>query len=320
VQDLGHVAWLLGMSVERDRSARTLKMGQRQYVLDMLERFGMIDCKPMITPMVTGGVVNNTAELKATDAPFQSLVGSLLYASSATRPDRTMAVSHLSRFMSNATSMHWEHVKRVLRYLKGTMNCGLVYGARAKTPPVAPHLVGYSDADFATDTEGRRSRTGYAFMLNGAAVSWRSQRQVTVALSTTEAEYTALSAATQEALFLQQLLKAMGMTQECVTLHEDNQSCIALCKNDMTTSRSKHIDIKYHFCREKVESGQIRVEYCATETCLPMCDYLELVLNFLPYDECGTRLRQLYPFGAATVGERCVCLGCRARRCSSNDD
>lgn len=112
VQDLGPVAWL-GMSVERDTSARTLKMGQRQYVVDMLERFGMIDCKPMSIPMVTGGAVNNTSELKATDATFQSLVGSLLHASSATRPDITMAVSHLSRFMSNATSMHWEHAERV---------------------------------------------------------------------------------------------------------------------------------------------------------------------------------------------------------------
>ena len=129
------------------------------------------------------------------------------------------------------------------------------------------------------------TRTGYVFMLNGAAVSWRSQRQVTVALSTTEAEYMALSAATQEALLLQRLLMEMGMSQECVTLQEDNQSCIALSKNNMTTGRSKHIVIKYHFCREKVESGQIRVEYCATEDMLadvltkPLCGPQHLKLS-----------------------------------------
>ena len=89
-----------------------------------------------------------------------------------------------------------------------------------------------------------------------------------MALSTTEVEYMALFATSPKALFLQQMLMDMGMTQECVTLHEDNQSCIALSKNNMTTGRSKQIDIKYHFCREKIESGQIRVEYCATEEVL----------------------------------------------------
>ena len=141
------------MSVERDMNARTLKMGQRPYVLDMLERFGMNDCKPVRTPMVTDGVVDNTSELKLTDVPFQGLVGSLFYASSATRREITMAVVHLSRFMSNATSMHWEQAKRVLRYLKGTMDLGIVYGACAESPPASPRLSGYSDADFATDTE-----------------------------------------------------------------------------------------------------------------------------------------------------------------------
>ena len=108
----------------------------------MLERFGMNACKPVSTPMVTDGVVDNTSELKPTDAPLQSLVGSLLYARSATRPEIT-AVGHLSRFMSNATSMHCEQAKRVLRFLKGTMNCGLVYGASAETSSIATHLVGY---------------------------------------------------------------------------------------------------------------------------------------------------------------------------------
>jgi hypothetical protein len=130
-------------------------------------------------------------------------------------------------------------------------------------------LVGWSDSDYASDIGERRSRTGYVFMLNGAAVSWKSQRQQTVALSTAEAEYMALTAATQEAMFLKQLLHEFHQDSGSpITIHEDNQSCIALSKNSMTTGRSKHMDVRYHFCREKVESGDIEVQYCATENML----------------------------------------------------
>ena len=153
----------------------------------------------------------------------------------------------------------------MLRYLQGTLDWQLVYGAGESTAT----LTGYSDADFAGDADGRRSRTAFVFLLNGAAVSWKSQRQPTVALSTAEAEYMALTAATQEAVFLRQLLQEMGQPPASGTLiHEDNQSCIALCKNTMTTGRSKHIEVKMHFCREKQESGEIVVDYCPTEEML----------------------------------------------------
>ena len=266
VQDLGPVSWLLGMTVERDRAAGVLKVGQRQYILDMLERFNMSDCKPVSTPMTVGALSEATAsEVLSPDVPYQSLIGSLLYASVSTRPDITMAVSHLSRYMARPSTVHWEQAKRVLRYLQGTLDWQLVYGAGESTAT----LTGYSDADFAGDADGRRSRTAFVFLLNGAAVSWKSQRQPTVALSTAEAEYMALTAATQEAVFLRQLLQEMGQPPASGTLiHEDNQSCIALCKNTMTTGRSKHIEVKMHFCREKQESGEIVVDYCPTEEML----------------------------------------------------
>ena len=266
VQDLGPVAWLLGMTVERDRAARVVKLGQRQYILDMLERFNMLDAKPVSTPMALGSMAERTDDSgSAASLPYQSLIGSLLYASVSTRPDITMAVSYLSRHMAKASMVHWEQGKRVLRYLKGTSDRKLVYGGGR----VSVALEGYADADYAGDSDGRRSRTGFVFMLNGAAISWKSQRQQTVALSTAEAEYMALTAAAQEALFLRQLLEQMGQPQASGTvLHEDNQSCIALCKNTMTTGRSKHIDVKMHFCREKQESGEIVVKYCPTEVML----------------------------------------------------
>ena len=193
VQDLGPVSWLLGMTVMRHRAAGVLKVGQRQYILDMLERFNMSNCKPVSTPMTVGALSEATASevlSLSPDVPNQSLIGSLLYASVSTRPDINMAVSHLSRYMARPSTAHWEQAKRVLRYLQGTLDWQLVYAAGDSTAT----LTGYSDADFAGDADGRRSRTAFVFLLNGAVVSWKSQRQPTVALSTAEAEYMALTA------------------------------------------------------------------------------------------------------------------------------
>ena len=263
VQFLGPASWLIGISVDRDRNAKTIKLGQQQYVLDMLDRFNMSECNAVSSPMVVGAI-NDTCkdeDVVGNSVPYQSLIGSLLYASVCTRPDISMAVSHLSRFMSKPSTVHWEQAKRVLRYLKGTADSGLVYGGANSID-----LVGYSDADHAGDPLERRSRTGYVFLLNGCAVSWKSQRQESVALSTAEAEYMALSAATQETMFLRQLMADMQQQQtDGTVVYEDNQSCIALAKNSMTTGRSKHIDTRYHFCREKHESGELALRYCATE-------------------------------------------------------
>jgi hypothetical protein len=130
VQDLGKVSWLLGMTVERDRGNRIIKIGQQQYVLDMC--FNMMDCKLVGSPMAVDAwsncVETSTLKLPPGIVPYQSLIGTLLYASVSTRPDITMAVSHLSRYMSNPSQSQWEQAKRVLRYLKGTANSVLMYG------------------------------------------------------------------------------------------------------------------------------------------------------------------------------------------------
>ena len=258
IQDLGAVSWLLGMSVERDRQHKTLLLSQEQYVKDALTQFGMMDCKPASTPL-------ESKEIAGDDTPFedaslyQSLIGKLLYASSCTRPDITAAISHLSRFMSKPQVRHWDQAKRVLRYLKGTTHYALRHSADASLAPVF-----YQDASYA-DEDGALSRTGFLVMMAGAAVNWGSQRQHSVALSTVEAEYMALCAATQEAMFVRQLLADLGQQQsEPSVMMDDNQGCIALSKNTMTTKRSKHINVRYHYCREKVAAGDILVVYCPT--------------------------------------------------------
>eukprot|EP00873_Tetraselmis_striata_P044115 jgi/Tetstr1/464379/TSEL_009173.t2 len=172
-----------------------------------------------------------------------------------------VAVSKLCRVMAKSEERHRQAAKRVLRYLKGTKTLGLTFsGGKADGL-----LHGYCDADWAGDVVSRRSTTGFVFMLCGAAVSWKSQLQATVALSTAEAEYMALCAAVCEALFLRELLRELCCAQsEATVIFEDNQSCIALTRNPMTHGRSKHIAIKYHFTLEKVLSGEVAIEYCPT--------------------------------------------------------
>ena len=182
--------------------------------------------------------------------------------STATRPDITAAVGVLSQYMSKLSKDHWMGVKRVLRYLKGTLNYGLkfsVHGEQAE-------LNGYSDADLGGDVDTRRSTSGYVFQFGNGTISWSSRKQRTVAKSSTEAEYVALSLATQEAIWLRCLMKDFGkQTDAPTTIYEDNQGAIELAKNAKYHSRTKHIDICHHFVRERVVSNEIRVIYCRTE-------------------------------------------------------
>eukprot|EP00873_Tetraselmis_striata_P023102 jgi/Tetstr1/443366/TSEL_031381.t1 len=257
IKDLGVCAWALGMAVERDWDNATLKVHQAKYIDDMVHKFNLADAYAVSTPAEVGADVPGSNKPLAAEMPYQALVGSLLYAMVATRPDIAEAVSKLCRVIAKPEERHWQAAKRVLRYLKGTKTLGLTFsGGKADGL-----LHGYCDADWAGDVVSRRSTTGFVFMLCGAAVSWKSQLQATVALSTAEAEYMALCAAVCEALFLRELCCAQS---EATMIFEENQSCIALTRNPMTHGRSKHIAIKYHFTREKVLSGEVAIEYCPT--------------------------------------------------------
>ena len=263
IKDLGELHWVIGMEVIRDRQARTLYLNQTQYIKSILKRFNMIDCHPVTTPCLIKG--------KSNSAPFsdptlyKSLVGSLLYAAGGTRPDIAFAVGQLARHMDSPTEADWSNGKHVLKYLAGSLNKGLKFGGSDAHCSVNTQLVGFSDADYAGDILTRRSTTGYIFFLNGGAVSWKSRLQPTVALSTAEAEYMALCSTTCEALFLRALLLEFGFKQPATAILEDNQSAINMSKSAMTQSRSKHIDVRFHFTREKLLSGEIFIKYCPTK-------------------------------------------------------
>ena len=262
MKDLGELHWCLGMRVTRDRTKRTITLDQEKYIGDVLKRFNMLDCKPMLTP--ADGSIKLTREMSPTTAaevsrmenvPYMSAVGSLMYAMVGTRPDIAFAVGAVSRYASNPGELHWRAVKRILRYLKGTAGRGLVFSGSLTQDKgsAGVTVIGYSDADWAGSLDDRRSTTGYVFQLGGGAISWCSRKQKTTALSSTEAEYMAVAAAIKEALWLRFLLREAGFPQdEPTVIFEDNQSCIALAKNPGKHDRTKHIDIRYHFAREQV--------------------------------------------------------------------
>ena len=217
---------------------------------------------------------------------YQAAIGCLTYASIATRPDLSAAVGELSKFMSKPGKEHWSGIKRILRYIKGTLDYGLQFEAIGNGKI---SLTGYADADWGGDLINRKSTSGYAFKLGSSTISWRSKRQSVVALSSTEAEYVALCMASQEAIWLRNLLDNMNFKQEESTvIYEDNQGAIALAKNPKNHSRAKHIDVKYHYIRQAVEEKNIKLIYCSTENMI--ADILTKGLPKLKFEQLRSLL------------------------------
>ena len=196
---------------------------------------------------------------------YREVIGSLIYAMICTRPDLSWVVTKLSQHLEKPTNADWVMVKHVLRYIKGTLNKKLTYRKSSE----GLKLMGFSDSDWAGSTTDRRSTTGYYFSLNSNSppVSWKSKKQSTVALSSCEAEYMALSACAQESQFLKMLLSGFIPTdpRKPVVIKGDNQGAIALVKNNIVKARSKHIDIRFHYIRDCYKNGQIDVVYIPTE-------------------------------------------------------
>ncbi|MCO5575387.1 hypothetical protein L7F22_029187 [Adiantum nelumboides] len=175
---------------------------------------------------------------------YVSACGSLMYAMVATRPDIAHAMGVASRFMSNPGKQHRDAVKSILRYLSGIANRQLCYGGGELS------IKGYVDSDYAGCVDSRKSTTGWIYTFVGSVISWRSVLQDCTSISTIEAKYVALSEACKEAIWLARLVKGLGLEQCLPVLHFDSQSAIALAKNPVVHSRTKHIDVRYHFRRE----------------------------------------------------------------------
>ena len=264
MKDMSDLHYCLGISIEQERQHKYLWMHQKQYIQNLLKKYGLSEAKTVSTP------ADISVKLKKDDGfskevnpvTYQSIVGSLLYAAIATRPDISQAVGVVSKFCSKPTEAHLTAVKRILRYLKGTLNLAIKYQKSENDP-----LIGYSDADWAGDLDDRHSTTDNIFLMTGGPISWLSKKQAAVALSTSEAEYVALSSVTQEAVWLRKLLTSdlQVTSQEPTMIMEDNQGAISIVKNPVAHSRTKHIDIRYHYIREAVQEGIVNLCYCPTE-------------------------------------------------------
>ncbi|XP_040258859.1 secreted RxLR effector protein 161-like [Aegilops tauschii subsp. strangulata] len=192
---------------------------------------------------------------------YRGVIGCLRYLVN-TRPDIALAVGVTSRYMEAPSTRHWTAVKQILRYIRGTLHYGCCY----KRGSDGPSLVGYSDSDHAGDTNDRKSTSGVVYFLGGSVVTWTSQKQKVVAISSCEAEYVAAAAATCQGVWLSRLLADLtGRSVEKFQLLIDNKSAIALSKNPVHHDRSKHIDIKYHYIRQCIEEGKVEVDHIGTD-------------------------------------------------------
>jgi len=270
MRDLGPIDQFLGMTITRDRRQGTLSLrSSKKHIDDMLERFGMTDAKPQLTPLPHKCVLVERApdeDPLPPQSPYRALVGSLLYVAMWTRPDISFAVSQVARFQQDPSENHWHAAKHILRYLKGTRDLGLTFRANANGDVRAGHLRGYVDASWGEDPSTRKSQSGFVFTLGNAAIAWKSKLQTTVALSSTEAEYLALSTAVKDALFLRNLMGDLMPSQnKTVLLFEDNQSSIKQASNLQSSERTKHIDVRHHFIKHHVANGDVALEYLPTD-------------------------------------------------------
>ncbi len=264
MKDLGTLSMFLGIQFQQNDGF--VSMSQSHYIETILEKFGYDDCKPRATPCEINPDVyrNDLSSDKVDPKKYRCAVGSLVYAMTCTRPDLSYVVTKLSQYLSKPEQENWTMVKHVFRYLKGTSNYSLTY----RKNPNGLHLLAYCDADWASSLENRHSISGYCVSLSeyGPLISWKSKKQASVALSTCEAEYMSLSAVCQEVSILQQLLIDFQLIQyHQVTVYNVNQGAIALVKNPVKHTRSKHIDIRYHFVREYVDRNNVNLAYVPSD-------------------------------------------------------
>ncbi|GJT46103.1 retrovirus-related pol polyprotein from transposon TNT 1-94 [Tanacetum coccineum] len=255
---MGKISFFLGLQISQ--SPRGIFINQSKYALESLKKYGFESCDPVDTPMVEKSKLDEDKEGKAVDpSHYRGMIGTLLYLT-ASRPDLQFAICMCARYQARPTEKHLNAVKRIFRYLKGTVHRGLWY---PKDSSIA--LTAFADADHAGCQDTRRSTSGSIQLLGDRLVSWSSKRQKSAAISSTEAEYIALSGCCAQVLWMRSQLTDYGFGFNKIPMYCDNKSAIALCCNNVQHSRSKHIDIRFHFIKEHVENGVIELYFVNTE-------------------------------------------------------
>ena len=290
MKDLGEAQKILGMEIAKDRAAGVLTLSQEGYVKKVLRSSQMDQAKPVSTPLGIHFKLRAATEKEYQEqfdrmkiVPYSNTVGSIMYSMIGTRPDLAYPVGVISHYMSRPLKDHWQAAKWVLRYMKGTEKKKLCFRKNKDFL-----LRGYCDSDYGGDYDNRRSITGYVFTIGGNTISWKSRQQKVVAISTTEAEYMALTDAVKEALWLRGFSEELGFAQESVEVNCDSESAIALAKNSVHHERTKHIDIRLHFIRDIINAGLVKVVKIASE-----CNPADIFTKVLPVEKFEGALHML---------------------------
>lgn len=259
LKDMGHLSFFLGVDVKR--TTQGLLLSQKKYIMELLQKAGMVEAAMTPTPML------NTPKLTVSDnSPlffdihlYRSVVGMLQYVC-VTRPDISFCVNKLSQFMNSPSDNHWRAVKRVLRYLAGTLDHGLYFSKGQ------PDLVCYSDADWASSVDDRRSISGYVVYIGPNLIAWCSKKQSVVSRSSAEAEYHSLANCVSELLWIKQLMDEVGIAvAKTPVIWCDNSSAVSVAENPTHHARMKHVDIDHHFEREKILAGLLQVNFVPSD-------------------------------------------------------
>lgn len=256
-KDLGRLGYFLGLKVSYTSSG--LFLCQTKYAHDILDRAQLLDSKPVSTPLAPSATFTKDGDAFCDPTLYRSLVGALQYLT-ITRPDLAYVVNTVSQFQQRPTIEYFQAVKRILRYVKGTLNFGLTFSHGSL------QLLGYSDADWAKCTDTRRSTYGYSIFLVPNIISWSAKKQPTVSRSSCESEYRALANTASEMLWILNVFCDLHATPtEPPVLLSDNKSALFLSQNPISHKRAKHIDIDCHFDRELVESGRLHTRFIPSE-------------------------------------------------------
>nr|GEX73214.1 hypothetical protein [Tanacetum cinerariifolium] len=256
--DDGKISFFLGLHISQ--SPRDIFINQSKYALESLKKYGFESCDPVDTPMVEKSKLDEDREEKAVDlSHYRGMIGTLLYLT-ASRPDLQFVICMCARYQGRPIEKHVHAVKRIFRYLRGTVHQGLWY---PKDSSVA--LTAFADADHAGCQDTHRSTSGSVQFLGERLISWSSKRQKSAAISSTKGEYIALSGCCAQILWMRSQLLDYGLAFNKIPMYCDNKSAIALCCNNVQHSRSKHIDIRYHFIKEHVKNGVIELYFVNTE-------------------------------------------------------
>ncbi|KAK6119798.1 hypothetical protein DH2020_046467 [Rehmannia glutinosa] len=268
---MGELNFFLGLQIKQCQEG--IYISQSKYTKELLKKFGIEEGRTVSTPMATNVKIDKDEKGKSVDeSKYRGMIGSLLYLTT-TRPDILHAVCLCARFQSNPKESHMSAVKRIFRYLKGTIQYGLFYPKNENFS-----LKGYSDSDYAGCRVDRKSTSGTCQMLGNRLVSWFSKKQNSIATSTSEVEYIAAGNCCSQVLWMRQQLRDYDVEEKEIPIMCDNTSVIAITKNPVLHSRTKHIDVRYHFIRDHVEKKDITLEYISTDKQLadiftkPLCE------------------------------------------------